>query len=104
MAVVVRYNPTELNRASYDRVNEILAEETGLSDAELPDGLLVHVLFGEEGSLKVSEIWETEEQFQAFRPKLVSALEKAGAPVDPAGPDIFEVHNLVERAALGGLA
>jgi hypothetical protein len=100
MAIVVRYNPSDLNRAGYDRVNELLAEETGLSDAELPDGLLVHVLFGNEGSLKVSEIWETEEQFRAFRPSLVSALEKAGVAVDPDGPDVFEVHNLVEKATI----
>jgi hypothetical protein len=63
-------------------------------------GSWFHVLFGNEGTLEVSEIWETGEQFHAFRPSLVSALEKAGVAVEPAGPEIFEVHNLAHRAAL----
>lgn len=38
MAIVVRYTPLNLTRDQYDRVNESLAEETGLSKDELPDG------------------------------------------------------------------
>src|SRR3954447_19100012 len=61
MSVLIRYAPSSLTREQYDKVNEILRENG-------PDGpappLQVHVLFGEEPNLRVSEIWESEDAFQ----------------------------------------
>ena len=53
MAIVVRYPTSELTAESYNGVNKALTEEIG-SDA--PEGLEVHVCFGEDGDLKISEI------------------------------------------------
>src|SRR4051794_6565807 len=54
MPILIRYAPSSLTREQYDKVNEIL-QENG------PDGppppLQLHVMFGEEPDLRVSEIW-----------------------------------------------
>ena len=56
----------------------------------------VHVLFGEEGSLRVSEIWDSQEQLQAFGDRLMPILTDIG--VEFSGePEILEVHNLAKR-------
>lgn len=58
-----------------------------------PDGMQLHVLFGTEGDLKVSEIWESPEQLSAFGERLLPVLNEVG--VQATGePEIFEVHNL----------
>jgi hypothetical protein len=61
-----------------------------------PDGLEFHVLFGTEGSLRVSEIWDSREQFEAFGERLMPILGDMGIEFS-AEPEIFEVHNIVKR-------
>jgi hypothetical protein len=95
MSIVVRYTPTGLTREQYDKVNSILGD----LESAPPDGLDMHVCFGEDGDLKVSEIWDSREQLMAFRERLVPALEEAGVALNAEGPDIYEVQNLMERSA-----
>jgi hypothetical protein len=68
-----------------------------LRDAgEIPaDGLDLHVCFGSDGELKVSEVWDSREQFEAFGPKLLPVLEEHG--IDPGQPELIEVHNIIKR-------
>ena len=53
MPILIRYAPSALTREQYDKVNEILRENG-------PDGppppLQLHVMFGEEPDLRVSEV------------------------------------------------
>jgi hypothetical protein len=91
MSIVVRFNPTNVDRAKYD------ATMRGLEAAGLwpnPAGLEFHVAFGDEDNIKVSEIWSSPEQFQAQAEKLMPVLTDLG--VEFSGePEVFEVQNLV---------
>jgi hypothetical protein len=61
-----------------------------------PDGLEFHVAFESGGSFRVSEIWDSVEQFEAFGRRLMPILTEGG--VELAGPpEIVEVHNLIKR-------
>jgi hypothetical protein len=61
-----------------------------------PDGLDYHVAFSSGGAFRVSEIWDTREQFEAFGQRLMPILNEAG--VELAGPpEIVEIHNLIKR-------
>ena len=93
MSVVVRHQPVGLTREKYDEVSRSMEGE----GAWPPDGLDMHVLFGSEGDLKVSEIWDSEEQFRAFFERLRAALEDAG--VESGDPQVYEVHELEKREA-----
>jgi hypothetical protein len=86
--IVVRFHPAGLTKAQYDATVERINAELGEAT---PDGALVHVCFGTDGDLHVSEIWESREKWQAFGEKLMPILAAAG--VDPGQPDVFDVHN-----------
>ena len=91
MSVVVRHQPKGLTREKYDQVSESMGGE----GAWPPDGLDMHVMFGTEGELTVSEIWDSEEQFRSFFERLKNALNDAG--VEFGDPQVFEVHELQKR-------
>lgn len=91
MSIVVRFAPDSLSAAQYDQTVSKL--EAG-GDWP-PDGLDYHVCFGEDGSLLVSEIWDSREQFEAFGERLMPVLEEAG--INPGEPTVFEVHNTIRR-------
>jgi hypothetical protein len=61
-----------------------------------PDGLEFHVAFTSAGSFRVSEIWDSMEQFEAFGQRLMPILTADG--VELAGPpEIVEIHNIIKR-------
>ena len=92
MSIVVRFNPTNVTRAKYDESLQRIKE----AGEWPPDGMDYHVLFGSEGNLRVSEIWDSREQLQAFGERLMPILADVG--IEFSGePEIFEVHNLVKR-------
>ena len=62
MSIVVRFTPASLTREQYDETVRRM-QETGIFP---PEGMDYHVCFGEEGRLRVSEIWDSREQWQAF--------------------------------------
>jgi hypothetical protein len=93
MSIVVRLSPTNVTRAKYDEVASRLESAGVWPD---PDGLEFHVLFGTEGDLRVSEIWDSREQFEAFGEHLMPILSDAGVGFS-AEPEVFEVQNIVKR-------
>ena len=93
MSVVIRYNPAGLTKETYDGVNERL-EAAGESEGSM-DGLVMHVCFGSDGDLKVSEIWDSEEKWRAFAERLMPVLQESGVQMG-SEPQVFEVHSLTQ--------
>ena len=90
MATLIRYAPNSLRREQYDKVNEILNSQ-GAGDP--PPELKLHVLFGDDGDLRVSEIWESENDWRGFWDGMLKgALADVG--VEMGEPQILEVHEL----------
>ena len=92
MSIVVRHSPVGLTRAKYDEVNERLDASADFP----PAGMKTHILFGEEGDLRVSEIWDSAEEFEAFGPVLMPILEEEGVQFS-GPPEVFPIQNLIER-------
>jgi hypothetical protein len=91
MSIVVRYPPSNVTKQQYDSVRSALTE-TGDWPA---DGVQLHVCFGDENDIRVSEIWESREKLDAFGDRLRPRLEEAG--IQLAGePEVFEAH-VVDR-------
>lgn len=89
MSIVVRYQPVGLTRQQYDEVTRRMEE------AWPPDGLQMHVLFGTEGDLRVSEIWESEELYRSFSEEIRPVLDEVGVQVG-GEPEVFQVHELAQ--------
>jgi hypothetical protein len=92
MSIVVRFDPTNVDRAKYDETMRGL-EAAGLWPN--PAGLELHVAFGDEDNIKVSEIWSSREQFQTQAEKLMPVLTDAGIELS-GEPEVFEVQNLAK--------
>jgi hypothetical protein len=87
MAVLVRFTPSGLTRDQYWNVGRKLEEGGNWP----PAGLLAHVCFGEQGNLRVSEVWESREQQERFAQALMPVLEQEG--IGFAGePEFLEVE------------
>ena len=89
MSYVVRFTPKSMSTSKYDEVIKRL-EAAG---AGAPKGRLVHVAFGDPNELRVSDIWDTKENFEAFGATLMPILQEVG--VDPGEPDWIEVYNII---------
>jgi hypothetical protein len=88
MTVLVRYSPTSLSRETYDRVNETLNRQ---SVEGPPTELALHVLFGDDPQLRVSELWESEEVWRRFYDgPLSQAFREAGLELPE--PEVLAVH------------
>ena len=90
MSILVRFTPPSLTAEQYDESVRRL-EESGDFPA---DGMNYHCCFGTEESLRVSEVWDSREQFDAFGERLMPVLADVG--IDPGEPEFFEVHNIVK--------
>ena len=93
MSIVVRFNPRNVTREKYDEVIRRL-EQAG--EWPSPPGLQMHVLFGSEGDLRVSEIWDSPESLEAYGAKVFPIMSEVGIEM-ASEPQVFEVHNLVTR-------
>jgi len=91
MSVLIRFAPASLTAQQYDESIRRLEEDGGFP----PDGLDYHVCFGSDGNLKVSEIWDSREQLDAFGERLMPVLSDIG--IEPGEPEIVEIHNIVRR-------
>jgi hypothetical protein len=89
MAFVIRFAPHAMSAAKYDEVIKRLKA----AGAGMPAGRLFHVCFGDKESLRVSDIWDSIENFEKFGQTLVPILQAVG--VDTGQPDIIEVHNII---------
>jgi len=91
VSILIRFNPASLTAQQYDESIRRL-EEGGEWP---PDGLEYHVCFGTEPNLKVSEIWDSPQQLEAFGERLMPILADVG--IEPGEPEIVEIHNTVRR-------
>ena len=88
MSVLIRFAPKDLTTQQYDEAISKLGDEN-------PDGRELHVCFGEDGSWRVSEVWDSREQFAAFGERLMPILAEVG--IDPGEPEFIEVHRVFAR-------
>jgi hypothetical protein len=91
MSMLARFTPAALTAEQYDESVRRLEESGDFP----PDGLDLHVCFGTDGNLRVSEVWDSREQFEAFGERLMPVLADVG--IEPGEPEIIDVHNVVKR-------
>jgi hypothetical protein len=91
MSILVRFTPASATTAQYDETITKLEDQGDFP----PDGLDYHCAFVADGDLRVSEIWDSQEKFDAFGERLMPILSDVG--IDPGKPEVLEVHNVIKR-------
>jgi hypothetical protein len=91
-SILARFAPTSnVTPEQYDESIRRLEK----SGDWLPDGLEYHVAFKSDGKFRVSEIWDSREQFEAFGEHLMPVLNDVG--IEPGKPETLEIHNIIRR-------
>jgi hypothetical protein len=87
MSIAVRYHPKNLTVEQYE---EVIRREEATGKFP-PAGREYHVGFGQDGDLRVSEVWESVEHMQAYGEVLMPILAEVGVEMS-AEPEVFEVQ------------
>ncbi len=88
MAIAVYFSPNGMTMAQFDDVHRRLKE----AGADSPKGRIHHSCFGEDGSLMVYDIWESEEAFGAFGEALMPVIGEVG--IEIGQPQIMKIQRL----------
>jgi hypothetical protein len=91
VSLVILFSPPSLTAEQYDEAVRRLTE-AGVFPA---DGLDYELCFGSDGNLKVSQVWDSREQLDAFGERLRPILVELG--INPGEPEVLEVHNIIKR-------
>ncbi len=91
VSVLIRFAPPSLTAKQYDDAVRRLTED-GVFPA---DGLDYEICFGSGDNLKVSQVWDSQQQLDAFGKRLMPILAELG--IDPGEPEVLEVHNIIRR-------
>ena len=62
----------------------------------LPEGLDYHCAFRSNGKFRVSEVWDSREQFDAFGERLMPVLKDVGIELS-GEPEMLEIYNIIKR-------
>jgi hypothetical protein len=89
MSFVVRFTPPSLSSQQYDEVIKRL-EAAG---AGAPPGRIFGIAFGPQDQLRVSDVWDTRENFDRFAGTLMPLLAELG--IDPGTPEFIEAYNII---------
>ena len=90
MSIVTVFELSSMTTEKYDQVIRAL-EAAGQGN---PEGRLYHVAsVQEDGSIIVTDVWESAELLDEFGKTLIPVLEKAG--VSPVEPKVSPVHNVI---------
>ena len=84
------FSPASMNSAQYEDVLKRL-EAVGQGK---PKGRLHHSSFGPEDHLMVFDIWDSQENFEAFGGVLMPILAEVG--IDPGEPDVMPVYKVIK--------
>jgi hypothetical protein len=91
MSVLIQFAPPSLTAKQYDAAVRRLTED-GVFPA---DGLDYELCSGPDDHLKVSQVWDSQEQLDAFGKRLMPILAELG--IDPGRPELCEVHSIIKR-------
>jgi hypothetical protein len=93
MSVLIRFAPS--SRTTTEQYDETIRRLQDAGDFP-PNGLEYHVCFlSQDGNVRVSEIWDSREQLDAFGERLRPVLADVG--IDPGDPEILDIHNIIRR-------
>jgi len=92
MSLLIRFAPASVTTT--EQYDETIRRLQDAGDFP-PDGLELHVCFLADGQVRVSEVWDSQEQFSAFGERLMPILADVG--IDPGQPETFQVHNVIKR-------
>ncbi len=89
MAIIVHFSPKNMDQTKYAEVQRRLEAAAAGS----PPGRLHHVSYGPKDALRVTALFDTPQNFEAFGKVLLPILGALG--IEVGSPEVAEVHNII---------
>ncbi len=90
---IARIVETRITPEEYDQMRERL----GMDDTPPPGGAFHVAALGEDGKVRIVEVWDSREQAEAWGEKVAAARTEAGFGDGPPSIEYLEVHSIVQR-------
>jgi hypothetical protein len=90
MAIGFYFSPSSFTPARYEETIKRL----DAAGAGAPAGRTYHFALEADGLIRVFDVWESQESFEAFGATLVPIMTELGA--DPGQPMVAPVHNIIK--------
>jgi len=103
MAVGMLLSGEGITKDSYEQLSKKMFGGYPMSEAQSPDGLLIHTAGQSEQGWYVYDVWESEQHFQRFVDGMLGpAMQELGADggANPPKPQFFPIETLVKGPAL----
>jgi hypothetical protein len=88
-----RFVKTGITPDEYDQMREKL----GVGDTPPAGGVFHAAAVGEDGKIRVFEVWDSREQAEAWGEKVMAVRTEAGFGDGPPSIEYLDVHNVVQR-------
>ena len=88
-----RFVKTGITPDEYDQMREKL----GVGDTPPAGGVFHAAAIGEDGKIRVFEVWDSREQAEAWGEKVMALRTQAGFGDAPPSIEYLDVHNVVQR-------
>jgi len=93
MQIAMYSQHPELTLEMFDQIDRLVHASLGGGE---PKGMIHHSVIGADQGVTVFEIWESQEDFEAFGKVLVPIITEMG--LGPGHPVISPVYRLVQEA------
>lgn len=84
---------TKITTAEYEQMRDIL----GIGDTPPPGAVFHLAAVGEDGGVRIVEVWDTRAQAEAWGEKVMAARTDAGFGSGPPTIEYLDVHSVVQR-------
>jgi hypothetical protein len=90
---IARIVETRITPEEYEQMRERL----GMGDAPPPGGQFHVAALGEDGKIRIVEVWDSREEAEAWAEKVAAARNEAGFGGGPPMIEYLDVHRVVQR-------
>ena len=90
---IARVIETRITPDEYDQMRKRL----GMDDTPPAGGTFHAAVIGEDGNIRIFELWDSREQAEAWGDKVMAARTEAGFGTGPPLVEYLEVYNVRQR-------
>ncbi len=90
---VARIIETGITPAQYDHMRGVL----GIDSTPPPGGVFHAAALGEDGNVRIFEVWDSREEAEAWGERVAAARADAGFEGALPSIEILEIHSVVAR-------
>jgi hypothetical protein len=83
----------EFDNATLDQYDQVIQKMGLTPGGDMPNGGLFHWVTATDGGIRVTDVWESREQFERFSEEQIGPYSQQVGIQDPPRVTYYDVHN-----------